>query len=92
MKKILVASVALAAAMIPASASAQGIPVVDPSNIAQTIKVVQNGVQQVQQMKAQVEQISEMKNTIGAIGGDLLKRLNALVDFGGKRLFVRKDQ
>ncbi len=31
-------------------------------------------------------------NTIGAIGGDLLKRLNALVDFGGKRLFVRKDQ
>ena len=48
MKKILVASVALAAAMIPASASAQGIPVVDPSNIAQTIKVVQNGVQQVQ--------------------------------------------
>ncbi|MDP7308454.1 MAG: hypothetical protein QF405_12520 [Roseibacillus sp.] len=31
-------------------------------------------------------------NTIGAIGGDLLKRLNALIDFGGKRLFVRKGQ
>ena len=30
-------------------------------------------------------------NTIGAIGGDLLKRLNALVDFGGKRLFVRAE-
>ena len=92
MKKILVASVALAAAMIPASASAQGIPVVDPSNIAQTIKVVQNGVQQVQQMKAQVEQISEMKNTIGAIGGDLLKRLNAMIDYSGNRLFVKKDK
>jgi hypothetical protein len=31
-------------------------------------------------------------NTLGAIGGDLLKRLNALVDFGGKRLFVRQAQ
>ena len=31
-------------------------------------------------------------NTLGAIGGDLLKRLNALVDFGGKRLFVRQGQ
>ncbi len=28
-------------------------------------------------------------NTIGAIGGDLLKRLNALIDYGGKRLFVK---
>ena len=31
-------------------------------------------------------------NTIGAIGGDMLKKLNALVDFGGKRLFVRANQ
>lgn len=31
-------------------------------------------------------------NTIGAIGGDMLKKLNALVDFGGKRLFVRAKQ
>ena len=31
-------------------------------------------------------------NTIGAIGGDMLKKLNALVDFGGKRLFVRTNQ
>ncbi len=29
-------------------------------------------------------------NTIGAIGGDLLKRLNALIDYGGKRLFVKE--
>lgn len=90
MKKILVASVALAAAMIPASASAQGIPVVDPSNIAQTIKVVQNGVQQVQQMKAQVEQISEMKNTIGAIGegeiGSILQRAGLNLETNGDGL------
>ena len=30
-------------------------------------------------------------NTIGAIGGDLLKKLNALVDYEGKRLFVKGD-
>lgn len=31
-------------------------------------------------------------NTIGAIGGDLLKRFNAMIDYGGKRLFVKKDK
>ncbi len=31
-------------------------------------------------------------NTIGAIGGDLLKRLNAMIDYSGNRLFVKKDK
>ena len=69
MKKALFTSAALiASAFAAAPASAQGIPVIDPSNIAQTVKVVQNGVQQVQQMKAQVEQLTALKNTIGATG------------------------
>lgn len=32
------------------------------------------------------------KGTLGAIGGDLLKDLNALVDYDGKRLFVKKSK
>lgn len=64
---------------VAAPAEAQGLPVIDPSNIAQTVKVVQNGVQQVQQMKQQVEQMTSMAKTIGnngplAIATDLLKK------------------
>lgn len=78
MKKVLITALAVSAAFTAAPAHAGGIPVVDPSNIAQTVKVVKNGVEQVQQMKQQVEQMAEMKNTIGAIGkgeiGNILKR------------------
>lgn len=74
------AATALTAVGFSAPAHAQGVPVIDPSNIAQTVKVVQNGVQQVQQMKQQVEQMTEMKNIIGATGigeiGSILKRAN----------------
>lgn len=86
MKKMFTLSVALAATALtaPMAASAQGVPVVDPSNIAQTIKVVQNGVQQVQQMKQQVEQMADMKNTIGEIGvgeiGSILDRAGLKID------------
>lgn len=67
--KIKLAVASAAVALLAASpASAQGIPVVDPGNIAQTVKVVQNGVQQVQQMKAQVEQMTSMAKTIGQTG------------------------
>ena len=78
MKKY-IAALALTGAFAAATpAHAQGIPVIDPSNIAQTIKVVENGVQQVQQMKAQVEQLTNLKDTIGDIGigeiGSILER------------------
>lgn len=79
MKKIIAALTASTAAALLASspAAAQGVPVIDPGNIAQTVKVVQNGVQQIQQLKAQVEQLSNLKNTIGDIGkgaiGSILK-------------------
>lgn len=73
------ASTTVGMMLFTAPASAQGIPVVDPSNIAQTVKVVQNGVQQVQQMKAQVEQMTNMAKTIGqggplAIATDIMKK------------------
>ena len=32
------------------------------------------------------------KDTAGAIGGDLLKKLHALVDYAGKQLFVRENE
>jgi hypothetical protein len=31
-------------------------------------------------------------NTAGSIGTDLFKKLNALVDYDGKRLFVKGDE
>lgn len=73
------ATTTLGLALSASPASAQGIPTIDPSNIAQTVKVVQNGVQQVQQMKAQVEQMTNMAKTIGqngplAIATDLMKK------------------
>ena len=78
MKKYIAALALSGASVMAAPAHAQGIPVVDPSNIAQTIKVVENGVQQVQQMKAQVEQLTNLKDTIGDIGvgeiGSILER------------------
>lgn len=67
--KFLIAAAAAPVAIVAAApASAQGIPVIDPSNIAQTVKVVQNGVQQVQQIKQQVTQMTSMAKTIGQNG------------------------
>jgi len=78
MKKYIVALAVSATFASAAPATAQGIPVIDPSSIAQTVKVVENGVQQVQQMKAQVEQLTNLKDTIGDIGvgeiGSILER------------------
>jgi len=79
LKIALAVACATGALAFAAPASAQGVPVVDPGNIAQTVKVVQNGIQQVQQMKAQVEQMTSMAKTIGqngplAIATDALKK------------------
>ena len=88
MKKY-IAALALSGAFVMASpASAQGIPVVDPSNIAQTIKVVENGVQQVQQMKAQVEQLTNLKETIGAIG---VGEISSILDRAGLNFNTEQD-
>ena len=82
--KLAALAAAISLSMTAGAAHAQGVPVVDPSNIAQTVKVVQNGVQQVQQMKQQVEQMTQMKNTIGAMGvgeiGSILQRANLNID------------
>ena len=67
-KTILAVTVGAVALLVGVPASAQGIPVIDPGNIAQTVKVVQNGVQQVQQLKAQAEQMTSMAKTIGQNG------------------------
>ena len=56
MKKMLASLAAVSAlGLIAPQAQAGGIPVIDPSNIAQTVKMVENGLKQVQQAKAQVE-------------------------------------
>lgn len=69
MKKMLASLAAVSAlGLIAPQAQAGGIPVIDPSNIAQTVKMVENGLKQVQQAKAQVEQLSNIKDTIGAVG------------------------
>lgn len=77
-KRVIITSALSLFALTAIPAKAQGIPVIDPGNIAQTIKVVQNGVQQVEQMKAQVEELSNLKSTIGEIGegeiGSILNR------------------
>lgn len=66
--KIVLLAAAAMAGFASAPASAQGIPVIDPGNIAQTIKVVQNGIQQVQQLQQQVQQVTNMANTLGHQG------------------------
>lgn len=68
LKFLAAAAAAPLAIALAAPASAQGIPVVDPGNIAQTVKVVQNGIQQVQQIKQQVTQMTTMAKTIGQNG------------------------
>lgn len=70
-KAIVIASASMAA-LTSAPANAQGIPVVDPSSIAQTVKVVKNGIEQVQQMKAQLEQMTNIKQTIGQVGEGII--------------------
>jgi len=83
MKKFLALLTGVAVAAISLPATAQGIGVIDPSNIAQTAKVVKNGVDQVQQLKAQVKQITDMKNTIGAMGAG---QIGSILDNAGLNL------
>jgi hypothetical protein len=76
--KYLATAIAPLAIGFAAPANAQ-VPVIDPANVTQTIKVVQSSVAQVQQLKAQVEQMTSMAKTIGsngplAIATDLLKK------------------
>lgn len=66
--KFILAAALAATSLASTPAQAQGVPVVDPGNIAQTVKVVQNGVQQVQQMRAQLEQMTNIKDTLGKVG------------------------
>jgi conjugal transfer/entry exclusion protein len=77
--KFVVSAAVASLVLSGAPASAQGLPVVDPGNIAQTIKVVQNGMQQVQKIQEQVKQMEGMAKTIGsngplAMATDLLKK------------------
>lgn len=58
-----------------APANAQGIPVIDPGNIAQTVRVVQQGVQQIQKAEEQLRQITTLTDTIGKIGQGNLSQI-----------------
>jgi conjugal transfer/entry exclusion protein len=60
---------------MPTAASAQGVPVIDPGNIAQTVKVVQNGVQQIQQLKSQLSELQNIKSMIGKVGENQLQSI-----------------
>lgn len=83
MKKLLLA-VALTSAL--ASPAAAGVPVVDPANIAQTIKVVQGQIQQLRAIQQQVEQATGLANTIGSMGpGQALNILQgAALNYAGE--------
>jgi hypothetical protein len=96
-KKAIMILAGAGTAMVFSSPATAGVPVIDPSNIAQTAKVVQNGLQQIQQLKAQVEQVTTMAKTIGSngplqIASDIMKKagmdfastdpkVNALVEY-----------
>ena len=61
------------------------------------VKEFTAGIVAISSHEFQVLEVAKMfravpANTIGAIGGDLLKRLNALVDYGGRKLFVKAAQ
>jgi hypothetical protein len=87
MKKLVVGAVAfLMASAVAAPASATGIPVIDPGNIAQTMKVVQQGVQQLQALQQQLQQVKNLQSSLGNLGpgiaGQLLQQVPGL-NFSG---------
>lgn len=80
MNKLVSGAIALLmASTVSMPAMAAGIPVIDPGNIAQTMKVVQQGVQQLRTLQQQLEQVKNMQNTLGnavdvkKFAGDLFK-------------------
>jgi len=82
--KISLLSAAALFGFVAAPVSAQGVPVIDPGNIAQTVKVVQNGMQQLQSLQQQFQQMQAMGRTLGkdglmSIASDVLK--TAGIDF-----------
>ena len=66
--KFILAAALAASSLASVPASAQGVPVIDSGGIAQTVKVVQTGVQQVQQLRAQLEQVTKINDTLGKVG------------------------
>ena len=61
------------------------------------VKELKAGVVTLASQEFQILEIARMfrgvpAGTLGAIGGDLLNRLNALVDYEGKKLFVKADE
>ncbi|MFZ3481921.1 type IV secretion system protein [Sphingomonas sp. 3-13AW] len=80
MNKLVAGAVALlAATAFTTPANAGGIPVIDPGNIAQTMKVVQQGVQQLKALQEQLKQVQGIQGTLGdainvkKFSGDLFK-------------------
>lgn len=66
MKKLVAGAVALlTASALSTPAAASGIPVIDPGNIAQTMKVVQQGVQQLKALQDQLKQVQGIQSTLG---------------------------
>lgn len=86
------AGLAFAAAFFAAApASAQGTPVIDPSAIAKIRETISVGTKQLGAIQQQVQQVTQMRNTLGQIGpgmlGNILKESG--LDFAGPEGILR---
>ncbi len=85
----LAASVAFTAS--PANA---GIPVIDPTAIARIREVVSTASQQLAQIRQQVQQVNQMRNTIGQVGKGQLDSImqQSGIDMAGAKGVLRDVQ
>ncbi|AXK43781.1 type IV secretion system protein [Erythrobacter aureus] len=92
--RALFAAAAAATVMtMPAPASA-GIPVIDPTAIARIREVVSTASQQLAQIRQQVQQVNQMRNTIGQVGKGQLDSImqQSGIDMAGAKGILRDVQ
>lgn len=63
------AAAALTAAVVPRAAVAQGIPVIDTANLAQTIQQVANDITSIQNQVQQITQLQAQLNSLNGLRG-----------------------
>ncbi len=72
----IIAGTALAAVLFSAApASAAGVPVIDPAAIARIRETVSVATKQLAAVKEQVQQVQQMRNTIGQVGPGMLGKI-----------------
>lgn len=74
-RKIALAAAVSASALISVPASAGGVPVIDPTAIARIREVVSKAQEQIAVAQQGVQQIQQMRNTIGQIGPGVLNSM-----------------